>query len=162
MSGTPHADRLLKELAETRAELSAEVAQLRPEDLGWAPKEDMKTYRALLQEIGAMEKLCIRWINKAQLLDWAEEDKALAAAPDAASLTSALDVIRAETVDYLQSVSEETLETPIDVHPNWHQYMGSRLEPEEFVRWISRHEYYHLGQIVSYRWIQGHNPYKTA
>jgi uncharacterized damage-inducible protein DinB len=162
MAGTPHAERLLRELAETRAELSAEIAKVKPDDLGWAPKEGMKTYGAILQEIGTMEKLCIRWVTETQLLDWTAEDKALAAAPDPASLMKLLDEIRTETVQYLQSVSEDTLEMPIDVHPDWHQYMGPRLEPEEFVRWISRHEYYHLGQIVSYLWIQGNDPYKQT
>ena len=30
------------------------------------------------------------------------------------------------------------------------------------IREIARHEYYHLGQMITYRWIQGHNPYGNA
>ena len=36
---------------------------------------------------------------------------------------------------------------------------GDTIEPEELVRWVCRHEYYHLGQIIIYRWMQGDNPY---
>ena len=161
MNGTPHAKRLEKELVETRAELAKEILELRPEDLGWAPKEGMKTYQALLQEIGTMEQLCTRWLTQKVMLSWPEVDASLAAAAsDPASILRALEAIRAETLQYLRDCTEESLETPIEVAPDWHQYMGAELEPEEFVRWISRHEYYHLGQIISYRWIQGNNPYK--
>jgi hypothetical protein len=73
-----------------------------------------------------------------------------------------LGTIRAETTQYLRGCSEDDLETPIAVAEDWHQYMGAEIEPEEFVRWICRHAYYHLGQIVSYRWIQGNDPYKQA
>jgi len=163
MNGTPHAARLIKELNETRAELTKEISELQPEDLPWAPKPDMKTYAGLLQEIGTMEKLCIRWVTKTEMLSWVDEDKALeAAATDPASILQALEEIRAETLQSLSGTTDEALETQIDVAESWHQYMGPKLEPEEFIRWVSRHEYYHLGQIISYRWIQGNNPYKQG
>ncbi len=163
MTGTPHAKRLEKELTETRAELAKEIHALTPEDLSWAPKEGMKTYLALLQEIGTMEQLCIRWLTRKAMLSWPEVEASLAAAAtDPGSLMQALEAIRAETLQYLRDTTEESLETKVEVAPDWHQYMGAELEPEEFVRWISRHEYYHLGQIISYRWIQGHDPYKQA
>src|SRR5689334_17108978 len=99
MTGTPHAQRLVKELNETRAELAKEIEQVPTEDLGWAPKEGMKTYQALLQEIGTMEQLCTRWIAKKELMSWTETDKSLAAAAtDPASLMKALEAIRAETI----------------------------------------------------------------
>jgi hypothetical protein len=37
--------------------------------------------------------------------------------------------------------------------------MGAELEPEEALRWIAMHEYYHLGQIITYRWSQGFSPF---
>ena len=163
MNGTPHGARLERELNETRKELLGEIRSLTAEDLSWAPKPDMKSYAALLQEIGVMEKLCIRWLKESATLDWREEDAALASlATDPDKILQALEAIRAETLQYLRETSEEKLETPIAVAEDWRQYMGAELEPEEFVRWISRHEYYHLGQIISYRWIQGNNPYKPA
>jgi hypothetical protein len=63
MQGRPHAQRLEKDLGEIRNELATEVGQLKPEELGWAPQPGMKTYRALLQEIGTMEQLCARWLT---------------------------------------------------------------------------------------------------
>jgi hypothetical protein len=46
----------------------------------------------------------------------------------------------------------------VPVPKEWEVYWGSAIEPEEVARWIARHEYYHLGQIISYRWILGDNP----
>ena len=159
MNGRPHAERLESNLSEIREELTKEVLELRTEDLGWAPREGMKTYQAILQEVGTMEQLCTRWLAKTEMLSWPEVDGSLAAAAtDPASLMRAMDVIRAETLQYLRDSTEESLETPVDVAPDWRQYMGLALEPEEFIRWIGRHEYYHLGQIVSYRFIQGADP----
>lgn len=30
------------------------------------------------------------------------------------------------------------------------------------VRWVARHEYYHLGQLIYNRWLLGYNPYKLS
>jgi len=32
------------------------------------------------------------------------------------------------------------------------------VEPEELLRWVVRHEYYHLGQMITYQWQRGKNP----
>jgi hypothetical protein len=56
----------------------------------------------------------------------------------------------AETLGYLNACSEE----------QWQVYWSDAIEPEETVRWITRHEDYHLGQIISYRWLLGDDPYQ--
>ena len=62
--GRPHKDRLIYDFGEIRTELTAEVAKLKPEEFNWAPKPDMKSFKALLQEIGTMEKISINWVVK--------------------------------------------------------------------------------------------------
>jgi uncharacterized damage-inducible protein DinB len=75
----------------------------------------------------------------------------------------ALDEIRADTLDYLKAASDEALTTPVGLPESWHQYFGGPVvEPEELVRWIGMHEYYHMGQLIAYRWIRGDNPYKRG
>ena len=49
---------MLKELRVIRRELSEEVQRLSREEFDWAPRPDMKSFKALLLEIGTMEKFC--------------------------------------------------------------------------------------------------------
>jgi uncharacterized damage-inducible protein DinB len=163
MIGRPHRDRLLDELKGIRTELAQEVERLKPEEFDWAPRPDMKTFAALLREIGAMEKLCVHWLTHQTVLDWKEAADALVwknGEPDSA--VEALERVREETRSYLNRCSEEQLETPVSLPEAWHVYWGPTVEPEEMIRWVGRHEYYHLGQIISYRWILGDNPYKRS
>ena len=153
----PHNARLLRNLDDVRKEFVETVSSIKDEEMDYAPAQGMKSYRALFQEIGTMEKLCTSWLAEENFLEW--DMSAYAPSKTLQSGLSELDSIRAETKAYLDSASEEKLETAIDVPGPWQQYMGTQVEPEEVVRWIAQHEYYHLGQIISYRWIQGHDPY---
>jgi uncharacterized damage-inducible protein DinB len=161
MTGRPHKDRLLHDLDEIRMELAGEVRRIKPEELNWAPRSDMKTFKALLLEIGAMEKVCMHWLAHQTMFDWKEAEAAVGSdANDPGGLLEGLGRVREATLGYLNACSEEKLQTPVPVPKEWEVYWGSAIEPEETVRWIARHEYYHLGQIISYRWILGDNPYQ--
>jgi hypothetical protein len=161
MSGRPHSQRLLGELKEIRSELNGEIQRIQPDKWDWAPGPDMKSYRALLLEIGAMEKVCIHWVIRKETLDWEAVQKSLAwEGTDPTAAVESLARVRAETVQFLESCTEEQLQTPLAVPEEWRQYWGNAIEPEEAFRWVGRHEYYHLGQIIIYHWILGDNPYK--
>jgi uncharacterized damage-inducible protein DinB len=158
MAGRGHKERLTSEMGDIRKELTEEVKKLKPEEFGWAPRPDMKSCKALLQEIGTMEKICVHWIAKQNKLDW---DKAVQwSGNDSQATLTDLEKLRAETLQYLSDCTEEKLQTPVPVPQEWQQYMGKTVEPEEMLRWVARHEYYHLGQLITYRWILGDNPYK--
>jgi uncharacterized damage-inducible protein DinB len=165
MAGRPHKDRLLKELNVIRAELTEEVQRIRPEELEWAPRPDMKSFKALLVEIGWMEKFYTSWLLHQAVVEWEHTVESLANEPDA--VLEAMGQVREETLTYLNACSEEQLQTPVplpDVCPPGEgpEYWEPPVEPAEVIRWIARHEYYHLGQIISYRWILGDNPYQRS
>ena len=166
MAGRPHRERLLKELRVIRMELSEEVQRLTPEEFDWAPRPDMKSFKALLLEIGTMEKFYIHWLLRHVALDWKEAENSLAG-PEPRSVLEALGRVREETLSYLTDCTEEQLQTPVPLPAECPvgegpEYWEPTVEPAEVIRWIARHEYYHLGQIISYRWIQGHNPYEQT
>jgi hypothetical protein len=73
---------------------------------------------------------------------------------------AALEKVRAETLTYLRDCTEERLETPIPLPEAWYEYFGGArvIEPEELMRRVARHEYYHLGQLITYRWQRGNSP----
>src|ERR1041385_6595495 len=145
--GRPHKDRLLYDLAEVRKELTEEVGKLKPEEFNYAPKDDMKSCKALLQEIGSMEKICINWVDKLQMLEW---DAAVSWSGDnAVDIMKDLAAIRGETLAYLNAATEESLQVGVPVPEEWKQYMPfEKIEPEEMIRGVPRHEYYHLGQLI--------------
>ncbi len=155
--GRPLAQRLLLNLADIRKELIETVRQVPDADLEWAPAEGMKSYRAQLQEIGTMEKLCMGFIDSGELLPW--EMSAYAPSATVEAGLAELEAIRSQTIAYLESASEDKLQTPVASPDDWKQYFGDTIEPEEVIRWIAMHEYYHMGQIIAYRWSQGHSPY---
>src|ERR1051326_9155585 len=133
--GRPYKDRLLYDLNEVRKELSEEVAKLKPEEFNYAPEESMKSCKALLQEIGSMEKICLASISRQQMLEW---DSAVSWSGDNADAIMAdLTSIRGETLTYLNSSTEESLQAGVLVPDAWKQYMPfEAIEPEEMLRWV--------------------------
>jgi uncharacterized damage-inducible protein DinB len=163
-NGRPHAQRLRADLGEIRAELLETVKALTPDDLNWAPRPDqkMKSFKQILQEIGAMEKLTCHMAIHQEELDWSTVWQSLDK-NDSEALLSDLTAIRTETLAYLDACTEEQLQTPIPLTSEWQGYFHAPVvEPEELMRWIVRHEYYHLGQLVIYQWQRGHNPTSDA
>ncbi len=165
MAGRPHRERLLKELRVIRAELAKEVQRLKPEELDWAPRPDMKSFKALLLEIGWMETFYTSWLVGQVVVDWDQTTLSLASEPNV--VLAALIQVREETLSYLNGCTEEHLQTPVPLPAvcpagEGPEYWEPPVEPAEVIRWIARHEYYHLGQFITYRWLLGDNPYQRT
>jgi hypothetical protein len=156
----PLRDRLVFDLNQVRNQLLDCVTPILDFDLNYAPAPSMKTYKAQLREIGAMEAESSILLRTGRAPEWgvAEAEMTGETMPE---MIESLGRIRAETLAYLADKDEASLRTPVAIPEDWWPYMGDReIEAEDLIRWIIRHEYYHLGQLISYRWIQGHNPYQ--
>ena len=71
--------------------------------------------------------------------------------------------VREETLQFLDSRTEEELRAPIEVSADTASYMELEHVPlSEMIRYLVRHESYHTGQLVSYLWASGNNPYTWA
>lgn len=164
MPNRPHAERLLADLDEVRQELIREASRIPVQHLDWAPATGMKSYRELLIEIGSIESENLYLVTTGVADFDAAQTRVGGRGRDVHSVLENLAKGRAETVAYLKAVSEEEIQNPIPLPESWYQFFGglTEIEPEELFRWIVRHEYYHLGQIITMRWIQGHNPYGSA
>ncbi len=159
MEERPVKDRLVKCLKGVRDEVTALSNKIGRDEFNWAPRPDMKSFRELLREMATMERICIAWVSTGQELVW--ESAVAWSGEDLESTLRDLERVRKQTTTYLASCTEEQLEQPMPAL--WGSFLGREmLEPEEMVRWVAMHEYYHLGQMVSYRWILGHNPYRSA
>ena len=68
---------------------------------------------------------------------------------------------RQSTLQYLDSLSEKDLEVPVKFPTDWWEGLGlPELPLHEVLRNIAAHEWYHTGQLVSYLWSNGDDPYK--
>lgn len=156
----PHVQRLRGDMAEIRAELLQIVQALTPEELNWSPRPDlnMKSCKQILLEIGTMEKVTCHMAQHHAELDWNTVWQSLDK-NDSTTLLSSLSAIRADTLAFLDTCTEEQLQTPLPLTPEWQGYFHApSVETEELLRWIVRHEYYHLGQLVTYQWQRGNIP----
>jgi hypothetical protein len=151
-------ERLLFELDQVRRELRTEAKYI--DDIDWAPTPDMKSYRALLLEVGAMQAETFVMLSERRIPEWSESES-LVAGDTVSDKLSSLDTTLEKIKMVLMATKDDALEATVTVPHEWVASFGAReVEIEEFVRWVARHEYYHLGQIVSYNWIRGINPYK--
>lgn len=150
-------ERLLWDLNQIRAELRETVEPI--QDIDYAPAAGMKSYRDLLIEIGAIEAESALFLIHGTVLDW-EALQARVTGTTAVELLTSLDAIRGEMLDYLATADDETFDAPLAIPEEWEPFFGANeVLPRELFQWVARHEYYHLAQIVSYRWAQGHTPY---
>ena len=164
MIGRTHAERILADLEEIRCELLVEAGKIPSRQLDWVPSTGMKSYRDLLIEIGATEAENLSAIKTGKA-DWnTAVDYLGGRGTDIQSVLADLTRVRQDTIDYLSAVSENDLQQPVPLPENWYDHFDGKteIEPEELFRWTARHEYYHLGQIITMRWLQGHNPYQSA
>lgn len=164
IAGRPHAERIRKDLDEVRKELAETVQNMTPDDLNWVPNADakMRPVKDILQEIGTMETITLSLAAHGEYLEWGAAMQAFDK-DTVADLLAALTDVRRKTQAYLDTVSEETMEALIPLNEEWQGYFNApTIEREEMFRWLVRHEYYHLGQIITYQWQRGHNPNADA
>jgi hypothetical protein len=124
----------------------------------------MKPYRDLLLVSAVMELESVRFMRELVVPDWDKLWSEVAQrATGLSSLLAGMAEIRVDTLRLLDELGEDGLHAQLDSPASWNEFFGaSKVEPEELFRWIGRHEYYHLGQIIAYHWIRGDDPYKRA
>jgi uncharacterized damage-inducible protein DinB len=71
------------------------------------------------------------------------------------TILTELEVLRRQTIELFQKIPPDDLlkEYEIPGHPD------QKFSPEEAMRYMIQHEYYHLGQLIYNRWLLGYNPY---
>jgi uncharacterized damage-inducible protein DinB len=91
----------------------------------------------------------------------AEVDDMIGDSTSLDNLKRVLISVRQETLDYLDTLSEAELEENVSYLGAW---FGSFWLPElpraELFLNIADHEHYHIGQLTSYLWFRGDDPYK--
>ena len=151
-------EKWLENLREIREELLDTVKNITEEELIWAPKPGMKSAKALLVEIAAGEVWLDHFLtHPGEQLSWKSAFE-LVKGNSLLELIRELESIRLQTVLLFQQYSE----TELFEEKPWPNDTTKTFSPEESMRYLIQHEYYHLGQLIYNRWMLGYNPFQSG
>lgn len=145
-----------------RRDLDECLERMTPDMLGWAPQKGMRTVAGQLVEIVATEMQLVTLLSEDRWIDDPEALAILGGSDDLEKLKTATQEVRERTLGYLNSLSEEELAEEVEFGGGWMGSLGLTAVPraEVFVN-IADHEWYHVGQLTSYLWARGIDPYAS-
>jgi uncharacterized damage-inducible protein DinB len=147
-------------LLSTRKELAEVFPHLSDEILNWAPSEGMRTIKGQIIEIIGTEIQIMDGPLGKPRHPYSKIEEDLDSLNTVKDLLEMLTKVRAETLEFLDSRTEEDLAASVEVSADTASYMELEHVPlGEMIRYLVRHESYHSGQLVSYLWANGNNPY---
>lgn len=161
MDTSPTLHDLLKgRFAIVRKDLDEIISRLADTDLDWAPGPGMRTVRGQLIEIAATERQILTWVRDHRQMPIEEAETFESDTTTLAGLGDALSKVRTDTLAYIDGQSQDELQALQSFPPGWWEALGLAEVPKsEALRSIAAHEWYHTGQLVSYLWARGDNPY---
>jgi uncharacterized damage-inducible protein DinB len=152
---------LKSRLSLVRADLDQALDHVHNDMLQWAPAPGMRSIFGQIEEIVGTEVQVLTLITTGSKLTWQESQEFDGDKGSILELRGWLKKTRSETLAHLDSLTEEDLNQPTSLFKKW--FEGLRLEEvplAEIFRGIAQHEAYHTGQLVSYLWARGDDPYK--
>ncbi len=150
-------------LSSVRKELAEVFPRITDDMLGWAPTKGMRTIRGQFEEILFTEMQIIDRIKPPPRRSNEEIDRELADIKSVSGFVAKLDEVRQATLHEIDTRNEIGLIAPAEVSEGFANWLDLNPVPvAELFRYIARHEYYHTGQLVSYLWARGDDPYKWA
>lgn len=127
--------------------------------LAWAPAEGMRTVSGQLVEIIEVEAQLVPVLRDGKQLSDPELEAMIGDKSSLERLKTVLTEVRDRTLAELESLSDEQLAEEVDL-PQWYGAFWPKLCPlGEHFRNVAEHEFYHTGQLISYMWARGDNPY---
>ena len=143
-----------------RADLDVVVGRLTQADMGFAPRDNMRTVAGQLQEIAGTETQLQAWLIEGKQIPWEQANDFGSEGDSLEDMKRVLQVIRNRTLAYIDAISDQEAEEFVAMPKGWFEALGREAVPRsEVLRSLAQHEWYHVGQLVSYRWFQGDDPY---
>ncbi|HEY3779875.1 MAG TPA: DinB family protein [Fimbriimonadaceae bacterium] len=135
------------------------LSRLTQEMLPWAPVDGMRTIAGQLVEIISVEAQLVPVLKGEQELSDEQIEAMIGDLNSLEALKGALTNVRAKTLAQLELLSETELTAEVSL-PQWYgAYWPKSCPRGEHFRNIAEHEFYHVGQLNSYMWAKGDNPY---
>lgn len=136
------------------------IGRLDDSMLAWAPGPGMRTIHGQLVEILMTEVSLTDRIAGRKKRSVKEMEAPFRAAESVEEQRVLLAQVRGETLSLLDSLSDSEMEVPVEVSKGFADWLELETVPAaELFRHIARHESYHAGQLVSYLWARGDDPY---
>ncbi|MEQ1821098.1 MAG: DinB family protein [Fimbriimonadaceae bacterium] len=144
-----------------RRDLFQTLAGMTDDRLDWRPGEGMRTVRGQLFEILGKEVELLNFAKGKGQAEWVEMDDPGSRLETLEDWKQALDGARSETLRYLDQMSEGDLNEllPFPEDDWWEGLCLEAIPMHEVFRNIAAHEWYHAGQITTYLWCLGKDPY---
>ena len=154
-------DLVTARLAHVRRWLDSAMTRITPELIEWAPAEGMRTIGGQLVEIISVELHLVPRLREGRQLSNPEVDATIGDQHSLENLVRTLSDTRRSTLVYLDSLSDDELADQIPSGEAWFGTLWLPTMPraEHFLN-IAEHEFYHVGQLISYLWSRGDDPYK--
>lgn len=151
---------ILARLAFVRRDLDEVLTRLSDDLINWAPGNKVRTMESQLLEIAVNEVISIAVLRDGVVLSDAEAESKLAHRSTVESLTEMLAVVRADTISYIEILTEEELAEPVQATNPWYASFGLSMVPRyDALTSIALHEHYHVGQLITSLWFKGDDPY---
>lgn len=126
----------------------------------WAPREGMRTIGGQLVEIAWIEIPLVARLKGGGHPGEAAVEAMIGDQHSLENLRRVLTDVRRETLAYLDSITDEELWQEI---PTVDAFYGTLWLPSmpraEHIINVAEHEFYHVGQLISYLWARGDDPY---
>lgn len=160
MANTRHV--LLKaRLTLVRRDLEPIVERLTPDLMIWAPAAGMRTISGQLVEIAATEMQLIARLKDGRQISDEEAQEIIGDCASLGNLRRTLIDVRQQTLDYLDLLTQPDLAEEIAFDGGWFASLMLPTVPRaEIFLNIADHEWYHVGQLTSYLWAHGDDPYE--
>ncbi|MGH2637889.1 MAG: DinB family protein [Rhabdochlamydiaceae bacterium] len=140
--------------------LNGVLPRLTQEMLTWAPTEGMRTIAGQLIEIIEVEAQLVPVMRDGKELSDDDLAKIIGDSTSLECLLKDLTDVRDRTLAFLETLTETELAEEV-ILPRWYgAYWPTRSPRAEHFRNIAEHEFYHVGQLISYMWTRGDNPYE--
>lgn len=145
-------------LSSVRKELFEALDRVTEEMGDYAPSSGMRTIKGQMVEILVTEQDLLARITGGPGTDPSQDD-ALRSLP-VMDLRAMLVQSREETLAALFNAGDEGLIREVEVSQGFRDYLELEKVTVEDLFWhLVRHESYHAGQLHSYLWAKGDNPY---
>lgn len=140
--------------ASVRQDLDEALNGFTDSDLTWSPGAGMRTVAGQILEIADKDREAVIWMKTGV---WPDGEPA-SFDPETITLDqarTALATIRLTTLAYIDSMTEAELEMPVQCPEAWWEALRLTECPRsEVLRNIAAHEWYHTGQLYTYRCLR--------
>jgi uncharacterized damage-inducible protein DinB len=146
--------------AMVRRDLENTLSGVSDDMFTWSPAEGMRTIQGLLFEIAGKEVELLEYAKAGGREEWVEVQDFGGREASLEGMKELLRELRQATLDYIDSMSDDDLNAPVAFPTDWWEGLGQAEIPlHEVLRNVAAHEWYHTGQLVTYLWLRGDDPY---